>query len=337
VLPIVQPGECSCEPAPPVCHVSKLAVREDHAGPIGMTLFDVTSLYGTDILSELQKEQVQMALVSETSFMCLDDRVEEPSLGTPGGDLGEFVLALSSYLQERGQGRIDGPNFTQSEVDSIFEEYLGSLPPSRPLVHCTDDAALRHLQDELPVEDLDLRRPPDHAKELGLLQKLTEVNNHGDSHVRLMLDKPEWFQLQENLVPMVLTSYYTNLWRQYQDSSSPLYTMPKLRLNILSGHRDPKAFFEVSSGGFCHKQGLAPLLTPRHRGNEKSVLVSHLDAVSLRRQEHAAFFRTIANSGPRKIDVERLHQRLDRHGWLALETTGSQMASGLPFYTLMYS
>jgi len=333
-------NECTCSDvavheSQTVCEVSKIAVREDHEARDGLTLADVSAVYGAGALSEVQRQVMTLTRVSATSFMCLDDRVDEPSLVTPGGDLGEFILALASYLQERGQGRVEEPMLTQAEVDAIFAQYLQTLPASRPLTHCTDDAALRHLQDELPAEDLDLRRPPEHAKELGLLQRLTEVENHGDSHIRLMLDKPEWFQLDRVLVPMVLRSFYTSLWRQYQDELSPLYTAPKLRLKIVSGHRDPKAFFEVTSGESCHNLGFAPMLKPQSEG--RGFLLSHLDAVSLRRRELAEFFRRIANTTPRKINVEQLHQRLDRHGWLALETTGSQMAAGLPFFTLMYS
>lgn len=254
---------------------------------------------------------------------------------TPGGDLGEFILALSSYLQEWDLRPSGGSLPTQEEVEAIFDRYLETLPDSRPFVHCTDDAAVRHLQDQLPEEGLDLQRPSKHALELGLLQKLGEVDNHGDSHIRLMLKEPEWFQLRRELVPMVLKAFYTKLWEQNMNTASALHEKPKLRLVMLGGQSDPQAFIEVLSGGLCHDAGIAPMLTPRKDG--RAVLVSHLDAVSVRRKELASFFAAIANAGPQKIDVNRMHKRLDRHGWLALETTGSRMASGLPFFTLTYS
>lgn len=322
-------------PAAPSCQVSKVSVRQDHVGRGTMALGDVTAIYGGGTLSQHQKETVTVTPISEASFLCMDDRVLESSLATPGGDLGEFILALSSYLQERGPGPSGDSLPTQQEVNNIFLDYLHTLPSSRPFVHCTDDSALRHLQDELPLEGLDLQRPSKHAMELGLLKKLMEVDNHGDSHIRLMLKEPEWYQINRLLAPMVLRAFYTKLWEQNMDIKSPLHTVPKLRLVMLSGQSDPQAFFEVVSSGLCQGTENAPMITPRKDG--RALLVSHLDAVSVRRKELAEFFGRVSNVGPRKIDVARMHQRLDRHGWLALETTGSRMAMGLPFFTLTYS
>lgn len=320
--------KCNC--ADNQCDISKVRVRQDHTGQNGLSLTDVGAIYGGFALSKEQRGMVTLASVATTSLECLDDRVTEPSVGTPGGDLGEFILALGAYLTERDSESTP----TQQVVDMLLEKYVESVPEGRPVVHCTDDRAVEHLESEIPMENLNLAAPPDHAKGAGLLEKLTNVENQGDSHIRLMLKHPEWYQVSPQLVPMVLKSFYNLLWRQNQDSSSPLYHQNKLRLNVLSGSANPQAFLEIASSDSCQKKGVAPMITPRT--STRSVLVSHLDAVSLRREELASFFARIANVTPRKINKERLHQRLDRHGWLALETTGSHIASGLPFYSLTY-
>jgi hypothetical protein len=325
--------ECKCPDAvDSTCSVSKVVVRQDHTAAAGISLADVSAVWGSDTLSQEQRQKVTLAKVSETSFQCLDDRVAEPSMYTPGGDLGEFILALSSYLQERDPTGNVRPS--QEVVNALLMKYLESIPSSRPMIHCTDDRAISHLEAEMPLENLDLRAPPDHAKD-SLLKKLVEVENHGDSHIRMLLKKPEWFQLSEFLAPMAVKSFYTLLWQQSSDPRSPLHQSPKLKLQVLVGQSDPTGFLEVSSGELCHSGGVAPMLIARTP--QRSVLVSHLDAVSLRREELAAFFARIANASPRKINRDQLHQRLDRHGWLALETTGSRVAAGLPFYTLTYS
>jgi len=319
------------------CWVSKVTVRQEHAGEGqgGMIMADVAAVYGSDMLTQAQRDMVHLARIASTSFQCLDDRVTEPSMSTPGGDLGEFILALASYLQERDPTRSSGLP-PQKVIDVMLEKYSETLPAGRPMVHCTDDRAVRHLEAELPVENLDLNAPPTHAKEAGLLEKLTEVENQGDSHIRLMLKKPEWYELKKELVPMVLKSFYSLLWRQNQDLSAgnKLHQVQKLKLQVLVGDSNPSAFLEVSGGKLCHGD-VAPMLTPR--SGQRSVLISHLDAVSERRQELASFFARIANVTPRKIDRQKLHQRMERHGWLALETTGSRIAVGLPLYTLSYT
>merc|ERR1719376_1350155 len=86
--------------------------------------------------------------------------------GTPGGDLGEFILAFDAFLDMDGSatwGR--GGEISQNMVDNIYQGYLEFIPQNRPLTHCTDDRAIRHLEGEIGVENLDLYSPPDSAKE----------------------------------------------------------------------------------------------------------------------------------------------------------------------------
>jgi len=332
---VVPPKQCKCKDKSAgdgSCSVSKVSVHQDHAATAGMSLAGISAVWGSSVLTKEQREQVTLGKVSETSFHCMDDRVTQAGIFTPGGDFGEFVLALASYLQERDPTGQMLPS--QEVVDTLLLKYLETIPASRPMIHCTDDRAIQHLEAEMPLENLDLTSPPDHAK-ASLLQKLTEVENHGDSHIRLLLKKPDWFQLNKYLVPMSVKAFYNLLWQQNSDAKSPLHKSPKLKLEVLVGQSDPQAFLEVSSGELCLNGGMAPMLTPRTP--QRSVLISHLDTVSLRREELAAFFTRIANASPRKINKAQLHQRLDRHGWLSLETTGSRVASGLPFYTLTYS
>jgi hypothetical protein len=330
--------ECNCDgksaanAVDATCSISKVTVHQDHAANAGMSLAGISAIWGSTTLSQEQREKIVLGKVSETSFSCLDDRVSRASFFTPGGDLGEFILALSSYLQERDPTGRMLPS--QEVVDALLLKYLQTIPATRPMIHCTDDRAVAHLEAEIPLEGLDLSSPPRHAQ-ASLLQKLIEVENHGDSHIRLLLKKPEWFQLNQYLAPMAIKSFYHLLWDQNTNDQSPLHASPKLKLEVLVGQSDPQAFLEVSSGELCHNSGVAPMLTPHTP--QRAVLISHLDAVSLRRKELAAFFTRIANASPRKINKDQLHQRLDRHGWLALETTGSRVASGLPFYTLTYT
>merc|ERR1719408_841490 len=113
---------CSC---PDTCDISKVKIRQDHNGQSGLTLMDVGAIYGGLALSKAQREMVTLGSVAMTSLQCLDDRVTEPSIGTPGGDLGEFILALSSYLAERDASGEAMP--TQEVVDALLQKYVESV------------------------------------------------------------------------------------------------------------------------------------------------------------------------------------------------------------------
>jgi len=311
-------------------HLSKLIVHQDHKSSGGLTLQDVITRFGGQALTEEQREKVPTASVAQTSLLCLDDRIDEAVLATPGGDLGEFTLGLASYLQEKDG---EGSHPTQEMVESLLEKYLDTIPATRPVTLCTDERAVRHLEAELPAENLDLAAPATQLK-TGLLEKLAEVNNQGDSHFRLMLKNPEWFELPEALTPMVLKAFYSLLWKQNQDGSSRLHSSPKLALKVLVGDSNPQAFLEVSCSGLCKENASAPMVKPREG---YSVLVSQLDAASFRRQELATFFAKVSRSTPRKLSQKALHARMDRHSWQALETTGSRIAANLPFFTMTYA
>ena len=87
----------------PACDPSKLKIQLERQGR-GASFDDIRSLIGN--IEELNYVQVPY-----TSFKCLDGRHNKPSLATPGGDAGEFILALSVYED------LAGKKITQENVD----------------------------------------------------------------------------------------------------------------------------------------------------------------------------------------------------------------------------
>jgi hypothetical protein len=52
------------------------------------------------------------------SFSCVDSRSEEPILGTPGGDMSEFMAGVAAYF------KLTGTAFSEDAVDALFKAYL---------------------------------------------------------------------------------------------------------------------------------------------------------------------------------------------------------------------
>lgn len=97
--------------------LSSVEIRQEHQGSGGLSLPELHERYGS---VELSEEQRHRALVlANSSLDCLDDRVDQPVLATPGGELGEFALALAAYMQEKDSH--NSPN--QEVVDSLFANY----------------------------------------------------------------------------------------------------------------------------------------------------------------------------------------------------------------------
>lgn len=86
--------------------------------------------------------------VSKSSFSCVDGRVTHGALSTPGGDAGEFLLALHTYQNYFGtKMKLD-----DEAVDRIFRRYLNSMK-QKSFTMCTDDMAVEHIEKELTVSD----------------------------------------------------------------------------------------------------------------------------------------------------------------------------------------
>ncbi len=103
-------------------------------------------------------------------------------------------------------------------------------------------------------------------------------------------------------------------------------------MDILSGDHNESAFLEVRSEHACQEKQLAPLIPTKDK--IISVFVNHLDAVSIRRAKLAEFFSDNVNHHMDGVDPVKMHNRLNHHGFVALEITGSYVAKKLPFYTI---
>jgi hypothetical protein len=124
--------------AGPHCDPSKLKIKIEREG-IGASFEDIRNLVGNI-------EALHYVSVPETSFRCLDGRNTQPVLATPGGDAGEFILALSVYEDLLGGGR----KLTQDNVDHFLAQYLRNMKPQK-FYMCTDLMSINQIEKELEV------------------------------------------------------------------------------------------------------------------------------------------------------------------------------------------
>ena len=141
---------CDCNPVSPIktgpevqnqgpkCDPSKLKIQSEKAGQ-GASHDDIRNLIGNI-------EELNYVKVPNFSFKCLDGRNQEDVMATPGGDAGEFILALIVYEDLVGGGR----KLTQENVDNFFLQYL-KLMTHPKFYMCTDDIAIAHLETDLSV------------------------------------------------------------------------------------------------------------------------------------------------------------------------------------------
>jgi len=90
-----------------------------------------------------QPGSITISKVLETGFYTMDGRIREQGLFTPGGDSGEFILALQIY-QDLKKSLDSSFKLEQADVKNLIVDYLKSFNQTS-LRLATDDQALSHL------------------------------------------------------------------------------------------------------------------------------------------------------------------------------------------------
>lgn len=112
---------CSCtggvfeeHPALVNCDPSKIKLAQDKAGT-GMSFDDVRNIIG-------HPSELTFVNVAEAHFSCMDGRIDEKILGTPGGDAGEFVLALHvcNLMNKVYEGMIGKRKLDEETITALF-------------------------------------------------------------------------------------------------------------------------------------------------------------------------------------------------------------------------
>lgn len=259
------------------------------------------------------------AKITHSSFRCLDGRIQDEMLGTPGGDAGEFILGLIVYQD------LLGSDLNETYVFDILQEYLRCMETNL-FYMCTDQTAIDHLEKELAISDLDIYAP-DESIQNELLDALTEPENIGDTHLRLLMGKPEMYSINSTILKYFIRAFYNTLWDTNNTYSETLY------LDILQDSHKETAFLEIKVNDECINELVAPLVAPSNEDFDGvSLLINHVNAVIVRRAQNSAFIAEKIDKGEH-VSSEQLFKRIKHHGLLFLDVTGSYVSKDLPFYT----
>merc|ERR1711970_1617207 len=198
----------------------------------------------------IAKDQIRDAIGNpqDLHFSCLDSRTTGEMMGTPGGDAGEFILALSQY-----ENLINRP-LQQSNVDIYFTDFLKSLKAAgseRKFYMCTDEQAVDNLQKALKMEDISLTTAPTRMEPKELLEKLAAPENIGDAHLPYMAKYPEKYNIRPELIKMFFNAFYKVLWNADSAQKSDL------KLEVLKGERSKeRGFVDIATTKDCVEEGL---------------------------------------------------------------------------------
>lgn len=223
-------------------------------------------------------ENIDWVHVGQHHFSDIDGRHQDRILGTPGGDLGEFVSGLAAF-EDLNEVQLDLKNVT---------DYLISYLRHTTKVHfyySTSDEALEWLTNATECGELDIANPSDRQKEK-LLPLLVKPSAVGCLHFKNLLADPYEYRVRPEMVEHVIRAFHLIMWNK------DLPERKKLAYILLDG--EPfleRAWVNVYTSDICIDEGLAPLLYTRDSCvHWRTQYINHIQAVNVYRSQLASFF-----------------------------------------------
>jgi hypothetical protein len=303
------------------------AYREHHRSARNAQILARDALEHVGAIEGLRFEKLAH-LVDRYPVSCVDGRDGHEVLGTPGGDAGEFLLALAALEAQR-----DAP-LTDASVARLLRAYLDAF--EHFYLHTDDDALARlrtalladpRVRAALPADATlaDVARllegPPVAVRE-AVLEQLVRPEHVGCGHLRLTMQHPEQYGVRPGLTAAVLRAYFEARWDEVEG----------VRFDVLHGDHDERAVLQVEIDEVIEPWTKIPLVPPRTR---EQMFVLHPQVSEFLREMSARLFvDECARRQGGCPEPEVLRERMRELGAQQLAATVAHLAPALPVIAL---
>ncbi|KIZ01059.1 hypothetical protein MNEG_6902 [Monoraphidium neglectum] len=232
--------------------------------------------YNTDGVRQhfnLDVNRVTYVNTRAATTACVDSRHEYPVIGTPGGDMCEFIVGLTVYLNQTGQ------TLSQALADQVLADYIRGLFSARKkFYYHTSDEKLLKVFSEIkaaafgsPVAFPD-QEPINPAERDVWYTSLSKGFNQGCGHLRLMIDNFADYGFTSSELPRAVVRAFFRYWW-----GTALNSRERRNINyaILQGPLVGKAVAIVDSQGACPTR--SPAITSSAAASQ--LFVFHANAI----------------------------------------------------------
>jgi hypothetical protein len=236
---------------------------------------------------------------------CIDGRGGNGCVGTPGGDMGEMVLILSTYEH------LTGCDLTPAQIEYLFQHRLDTF--GRFYLHTDETNASRaldyigtnilgkdisdaiehqlHLNQILPenyLREYIHLTPAEYHEDI--LQYLITPDCIGCGHLKLMLTRGEQYKVRPTLIKGLLRTFYEScFWDETSDCD----------FVVLSGSHEECGVLSIEMQNEIRPYTKVPLIAPSIpvRDGLKQMFVSHPTIMTfLRKQQCDWLLEAIENA-----------------------------------------
>lgn len=260
---------------------------------------------------------------------CVDGRDHHAVIGTPGGDAGELVLALTAL--EAWTGHV----VDREEIELLFDAHLEAFGDFYmhtdhhavvglgELLRSDQRFAKYDLHDAEDIEHM-IRNPPEEVQD-ALAEHLVNPAAIGCGHLGLISRRPKDYRVRPELLQIVIKSYFDRLWAGN----------PHLRYVVLEGEHQEGAVVNVMlKDDEVHPFTAIPMIEPDIRDTE--IFVNHPQVTRWLRSERVRF---LLGSDPwlatHDIDPDGFVKAVNELGDLHLNLTVTALAPTLPVFSVM--
>lgn len=259
---------------------------------------------------------------------CVDGRDHVGVVGSPGGDAGEFVLALAAVEQVIGRA------LSQEEVKKLLRRRLDTFghfafhtdtaAGNRSIAAIRADprtsASVANISDPLQFRQF-FNQPPLEIRD-ALAEIMVKPEHTGCGHLRLAMQHSAKWGVRDGLTQNVLSEALKLRWAGVEE----------LEFTPLSGTHSEGAVLNIRVSGHLDAYSRVPLVSPSIGGHQ--MFINHPDVTRFLRGQMAQWLAlnedlfTVPTVAALFDAMQRLHDQ-------QLGATLGELAAGLPVYDVI--
>lgn len=250
--------------------------------------------------------------IEKQTFYCKDSRGDYENFGAPGGDFGEFLLALDCF-KKTGKRNSE----ISFNVDGMFEKWLKErCSKGRPFYLHSDRPALNKILKSIGKEEgSDLPTDP-----IGREKFIESFGNksefQGCGHLRLMLENPEGYSIDLDLFSQLSRAFFTRYFNGDERLIFKIYEIPQDGCALV-----------VINGSVDMKNSVLSTQCKKTKTNHQVFILNQHAVSAFRKHFLVPFF--VNGSGEQ---AEKMFEEMEKIGWRNAMMSANTLAGGKPIY-----
>lgn len=262
-----------------------------------------------------EPRHLKWANVNSAGLGCWDADLPFGTIGTPGGDFAELMLAMNAYEQ------LAGNSLTDDNITKTIESYLSKFPS---LTMCNSAAGVKNLIGTNWDGPNNMQEIPEGFNVTEGVKRSADSVRVGDKFLSALMNDYKAYGIRLGLIKGAVRGFFQTMWGK---------SMVKYNLKIVSvpHGNDANAVLKIRVPQLCAERGVTPLILPTREQSGTHAYVMNMDAIRHHRERVAAFFT--AGESP-EVTSEDLLAKMTAISALQVKTFLKAELSKLPVFNV---